>query len=249
MQVQANKPVIHPARQWLCNDKSTPSEGLPRLAVTSCPCHTPGILAQPWLPVYSRVSWKGRLLTPAYFFTFYSVFIRFSLVSSPTTSLKLFLLRYVFGLDDLVTGHRTPNGINSKLKGKVIIKTESISPSPRMKSHHTSASTGTASRSLTMAVDNSFWVASPQFVSWIPSSLRTFSIGPKRIGYQFVPRPVVASVWGHPVRSPRISHGNHVVRTRGGRGRAQEKRRSQKCGRYQADEVMRVLYDSPLGFH
>lgn len=100
-----------------------------------------------------------------------------------------------------------------------------------------------------MAVDNSFWVASPQFVSWIPSSLRTFSIGPKRIGYQFVPRPVVASVWGHPVRSPRISHGNHVVRTRGGRGRAQEKRRSQKCGRYQADEVMRVPYDSPLGFH
>lgn len=148
MQVQANKPAIHPARQWLCNNKSTPSEGLPRLAVTSCPCHTPGILAQPWLPVYSRVSWKGRLLMPAYFFTFYSVFIRFSLASSPTTSLKLFLLRYVFGLDDLVTGHRTPNGINSKLKGKVIIKTESISQNPRTKSHHTSASTGTASRSL-----------------------------------------------------------------------------------------------------
>lgn len=196
MQVQGSKPATHLARQWLCNNKSTPSEGLPRLVVTSCPCHTPDILDQPWLPIYSHISWKGCLLTLSYFFTFYSVFIHFSLVSSPTTSLKLFLLKYLSGLYDLVTGHRNPNRINSKVKRKVIIKKESISQNLRMKSHNTSATTGTTPCSLcissalglstcvllscfllqsnricswawkmkkTMVVDNSLWVASPQF--------------------------------------------------------------------------------------
>lgn len=148
MQVPVNEPAIHLARQWLCNNKSTPSEGLPHLVVTSCPRHTPDILAQPWLQIHSRVSWKGRLLTLSCFFPFYSVFIHFGLVSSSTTSRKLFLLKYLFGLYDLVTGHRNPNWINSELKRKVIIKTESISQNLRMKPHTASATTGTTSCSL-----------------------------------------------------------------------------------------------------